>query len=219
MRFIVSYPSPTLSRFSMRFSLLDLLFPPRPDARRVEDVTMDIFLSLIEPSLFLRTEPGTVTLLSFHHPDVRAAIHEAKYHGTKRAFDLLAEAACTYLADCDERSKDAVLIPVPLGKERLRERGFNQCEEIGRRIRSTTSIPLEMHVLRRTKETPSQVSLKKEDRLRNMEDAFTCNETLSNACTYLLLDDVVTTGATMQAAICALREAGARHILPIALAH
>ena len=203
----------------MRFSFLNLLFPPRQDEQRVVDADTDAFLALVDPVLFSRTEPYAIALLPFHHPDVRAAIHEAKYHGTKRALELLAAAAITYIADTDERLKDAVIIPIPLGKERLRERGFNQCEDIGQRVSAATGIPLETHLLSRMRETPSQVSLKKEARRQNMTDAFFCTGTLSDTRPYLLLDDVVTTGATMQAAIQALRAAGAHHILPIALAH
>ena len=113
--------------------LLDILFPPRVDETALRNISTDDFLALAAPQLVPETRPETVVLLPFSHPTVRATIHEAKYHGNVRAFKLLALALAEYLRDADEKSRTSLIIPVPLGKERRKERGFNQVEEVARR--------------------------------------------------------------------------------------
>ncbi len=203
----------------MRLSFLDFLFPTRGDERIAKNVSVDEFLSLLSPTLSPYTDPGTTALLPFRHAQVRSVIHEAKYHGTDESFALLAETLSTYLNDSDEPLTHAVLIPVPIGTRRFRERGYNQAEELARRAGTKLSIAIEAHALRRTRETDSQISLAREARRTNMRGAFCAAGPRSPHALHIVIDDVTTTGATMQAAIDALRAAGAVHILPIALAH
>jgi ComF family protein len=110
-------------------------------------------------------------------------------------------------------------VPVPLGKERRRERGFNQVEEIARRVAKELGITIDTALLERVRETASQVSLPRRAREENMRGAFSAAHPANPSYTYIVLDDVITTGATLQAAIDALRAAGAQHIIPLALAH
>ncbi len=210
----------------MRF--FDFLFPPRVDEAAIRDIPTDDFLALLVPRLAPETRPGTVALLPFNDVRVRAAIHEAKYHGSERAFELLASALADYLRDCDDvglRRSHIRLVPIPLGKERLKERGFNQVEEIARRaLRSLDGhFILDINLLKRVKETLSQVSLERRRREKNMRGAFRVAQDAAHSVdplhTYIVIDDVITTGATLQAAIDALAKAGALHIIPLALAH
>ena len=197
--------------------LLDFLFPPRADEKAVRDLSPDEFVALVSPRLVPETRPGTVILLSFGDARVRAAIHEAKYHGSAHAFELLAAALAEYLRDADDVGhRKSYIIPVPLGKMRRKERGFNQVEEIAKRLGGAT---VDATLLERTRETVSQVSLQREKREENMRGAFGAAHPADPACTYILIDDVITTGATLQAAIDALQKAGATHIIPLALAH
>lgn len=211
----------------MRF--LDFLFPPRADELVLRGVSDDDFLSLLSPRLVPETRPGTVALLSFGDVSVRAAIHEAKYHGSERAFRLLGSVLADYLRDADDVGRltsNTCLVPIPLGKERMKERGFNQAEEVVRRaLRSLDGhFVLNIDLLERVKETQSQISLERRSREKNMRGAFFASPELmrrraSSNTTYILIDDVLTTGATLQSAIDALKEAGAEHIIPLALAH
>ncbi|MDP3762856.1 MAG: hypothetical protein Q8Q97_02180, partial [bacterium] len=68
----------------------------------LRDVSADAFLALVAPRLVPATRPGTVALLPFGDPSVRAAIHEAKYHGSERAFAFLAAVLAEYLRDADD---------------------------------------------------------------------------------------------------------------------
>ena len=201
---------------------LDILFPPRADDVVLRDVTRDAFLALVAPQLVPATEPGTVALFPFSDVAVRAAIHEAKYHGSEKAFGLLASAFADYLREADDieyRKSSVHLVPVPLGKGRHRERGFNQVEEIIKLAIKGFDITLDTTLLERTRETASQVSLPRRAREENMRGAFRATRPADASHTYIVIDDVITTGATLQAAIDALKEAGAEHIIPLALAH
>lgn len=201
--------------------LLELLFPLRADERAVADAPEGALAARIDPELVPLGGLSAVALLPFHHPLARAAIHEAKYRGSERAFALLAAALAEYLTDFDDAlSPTVAVVPVPLGAKRRRERGYNQVEEIARRALCGLGarFSLERDLLARTRETASQVSLPRARREENMRDAFAAAAP-DPARAYILLDDVVTTGATLAAAAAALKAAGAERIFPIALAH
>ncbi|MBI3632525.1 MAG: ComF family protein [Candidatus Vogelbacteria bacterium] len=117
-----------------------------------------------------------------------------------------------------------VIVPVPLSKERLKERGFNQAEIIAREIviydYGKSFVP-ENSVLTKTKHTTSQVETKnKTDRMRNLRGAFSLNHPeLIKDKIVILLDDVTTTGATMEECTKVLKRAKPRKIIKLALAH
>ncbi|MCR4275768.1 MAG: phosphoribosyltransferase family protein [Candidatus Parcubacteria bacterium] len=200
---------------------LDFLFPPRVDEFALRDVSPDDFLSRMRVRLVQETQPETIGLLPFTASSVRAAIHEAKYRGNEHAFELLSAALVEYLRDADDvgRSTSYIVVPVPLGEKRRKERGFNQVEEIANRAAKLLGCTTDAALLERTRETASQVSLPRRARLENMRGAFRAARPADPSHTYIVIDDVITTGATLQAAIDALRAAGAAHIIPLALAH
>ncbi|MEK7125870.1 MAG: hypothetical protein AAB835_00065, partial [Patescibacteria group bacterium] len=106
--------------------LLDLLFPPRVDEMALRNVSDDEFIAKTAPRLVPETRPGTVAILSFGDASVRAAIHEAKYHGSERAFRLLGSVLADYLRDADDVGRGTsytCVVPIPLAKERRKERG------------------------------------------------------------------------------------------------
>ncbi len=206
--------------------LLDIIFPPRVDEMVLRDVSVDKLLSHLAPKIIPITRPASVMLLPFTNASVRATIHEAKYHGSNQAFSLLAEALAEYLNDCDNIEHTSYsLVPVPLGKERQRERGFNQVEEVAKRAlsllneESTERFHIETNLLERIRETISQVSLTRNKREKNMRGAFGATHPTDPNRTYIIIDDVITTGATLQACVGALTKAGAVNIIPLALAH
>jgi competence protein ComFC len=103
------------------------------------------------------------------------------------------------------------IVPVPLHESRLRVRGYNQAERIARGIARSSGVPL-MTPLRRTRATTSQVGLDSEARLRNVAGAFTSRDRLDGK-TVVLIDDVLTTGATLSACAIACVAAGADQVL------
>lgn len=114
---------------------------------------------------------------------------------------------------------DFLLIPVPLYKKKLKQRGFNQTEEIAKELSKNLKIPFFNNALIKTKQTPAQVKLKKEEREENIKGTFLCQkpEMIKNK-KILLVDDVFTTGATMEEAALILKRAGAKEVWGIVVA-
>jgi ComF family protein len=97
-----------------------------------------------------------------------------------------------------------MIVPIPLHGTRLGERGYNQSEKLAEGISSVLKIPIaKKHLVKRTRQTPSQTGLTLEERQKNMQGAFALTdkgiEALRNK-KILLVDDVMTTGATMASA-------------------
>ena len=115
-------------------------------------------------------------------------------------------------------SKDMVLIPVPLYKRRQRERGYNQAEMLGQILSSFTGCILQKDILVRNRETKQQAKLGLQERLENVKGAF---EHISSQIPkkIVLVDDVFTTGATMNECARVLRKSGATEICGFVLAH
>jgi len=112
-----------------------------------------------------------------------------------------------------------VIVPVPLHQERLRWRGFNQALLLARRLARATKTTVDPFVLERVRPTPPQVELDETQRLRNVRNAFRVSrpECLKDR-TVLLIDDVMTTGATADECSQTLKAAGARHVDVLVLA-
>lgn len=196
--------------------LLDFLFPRARTAELVSAATLEEFGRLVCPTI---TNAGSIFLLPYRHPLVRAVIIEAKFHRNPKAFMLLARVLTDYLdSGAEEREVFTVgrivLVPIPLSRTRYQARGYNQVEEIARR----TTYPV-VRLLRRTRDTPPQTTLARRARLNNMEGAFAVSGTSETGCTYIVLDDVMTTGATLQAVADTLQHAGSINFQMVALAH
>lgn len=113
------------------------------------------------------------------------------------------------------------LIPIPLHAHRLRKRRFNQSFLLARALSQTCGLPVEPHILARTRATPSQGGLSAKARQRNVAGAFTVREAAKpfvRGRRFVLVDDVHTTGATLQACARVLKRAGAEDVTAITLA-
>ncbi len=111
-----------------------------------------------------------------------------------------------------------LLIPVPLGKKRLRERGYNQVALVARPLAYELGIRYAPHGLRKSRETRSQVGLKIAQRRENVSKAYQANTAIVNGQSVLLMDDVATTGSTLQSGAEALLAAGAKDVYALTIA-
>jgi predicted amidophosphoribosyltransferase len=105
-----------------------------------------------------------------------------------------------------------ILIPIPLHRERLRERGYDQALELARPLARELRLPLLDDALLRLRNTPAQSRLDAAHRRRNLRDAFAWRSTASVPAHVVLIDDVMTTGATLHAAARTLRRAGVQRV-------
>ncbi len=111
-----------------------------------------------------------------------------------------------------------LLLPVPLSRQRLQQRGYNQALELARQLAPAKTAP---GLLLRIRDTPPQSSLQRAERLRNVQGAFAVEplrQTEVRGKRVVLIDDVMTSGASLFAAAQALRDAGAAHITGLVLA-
>lgn len=137
---------------------------------------------------------------------LRLALIRLKYHRDLGLAELLGAKLSNFLQA--QGWTPEVIIPVPLGVKRMRERGYNQSAMIARWVSRQASIPIDEHSLRRVKETISQVGLDRESRIRNLHEAFSCLGNAVRDKNVLLIDDVITTGATIRSCSLALQDAG-----------
>ncbi len=144
---------------------------------------------------------------------LKAALHELKYRGRRRVARRLAQALLDAPGARAWFEGGAVLVPVPLHPRRERERGFNQAEEIAAQVAAATGLRQEPRALVRRVDTPTQTGLSARERRRNVAAAFAVRRRAHIAGrTVVLVDDVMTTGATARACARALLSAGASEV-------
>lgn len=144
-----------------------------------------------------------------------AFVHALKYDGWQRLAEPMGEVMSRLSWPTDVESERRALVPLPLGASRRRERGFNQAELLARRLALSWGCELWNDVLIRERETASQVRLTPSDRSINVSRAFVVpasRRATLRGQHLVLVDDVVTTAATLNAAAEALFDGGARII-------
>lgn len=141
----------------------------------------------------------------FLHPYQDELIHtliqEVKFHANTKAQSLLASSLEKYFHTLD-KNKKYIILPIPLSKRRIRERGYNQITEILKQISTTfPHITIVEKVLIRIKNTYPQTKLSREKRLTNVHDCFsTQNQNIIQNSHVIIIDDVTTTGTTLREA-------------------
>ena len=160
--------------------------------------------------------PFTASVVPLRYePPYSRLIGDLKFHHRLHLAEVLSLLFCASLPP--EVSKPDLLIPIPLHPRRLRERGFNQSLELGRRIAGEIGLNIDWRSLRRIRATPPQSRLDKRTRRANLRSAFAADGRVSGRH-IALFDDVITTGATVTAASQALLRAGAERVDVWALA-
>jgi len=150
---------------------------------------------------------------------VQELIHRFKYGYRVHLSQPLGLLTARALAPFCQEAAPELIIPVPLHKKRLRQRGYNQSQLIGAVLSKEWRVPLEVGNLRRVRWTEPQTSLDAGDRRENVNGAFAvCDPARLQGKRVLLVDDVLTTGSTIRACAEPLREAGAAAIYVVTVA-
>lgn len=143
----------------------------------------------------------------------RALVHALKYRGWEAAAGPMGRRMATVDLPPDAREEASLVVPVPTGAVRLRERGYNQAAVLARALAAEWGLPCADGALVRTRQTGSQTSLHPDERRANVARAFAASPSASaglRGAHVVLVDDVWTTGATALECVRALVEGGAR---------
>lgn len=196
-------------------NIIDSLFPQRTDAAFIAKYSHTALLEYVQPTYI----GEAAALLPYQNPLVRACIHELKYHRNSQAIHMLSAVLDTYMR---QQTKNYVVLPIPLSKQRKRSRGYNQIELLTEKMTHLKNITIVTDVLLRVVDTTPQTTLARKERLTNVHGAFVLAKDRTQHITnqhILLLDDVTTTGATLSAAKAALSPHCPASITCLALAH
>ncbi|SDY62155.1 ComF family protein [Tindallia californiensis] len=206
--------------------LLDLVYPPYHPCPHcfetdiaIKGETGSLCPSCFKSFPFLRKEenPPNVQALAHYHGAAQSLVHRLKY---KEALYLAKPMANLMLQHLEPKGSSLV-IPVPMHQRRQRQRGYNQAERLARHIARMVELECETNAMIRNRETEPMYRLNRLQRIQNMWNSITVRETeryrIRNQ-KILLVDDVYTTGATAQACIRSLKEAGAEGVTVITFA-
>lgn len=202
-----------------------LLFPSVPKLREIETMRPQEFLE--RASRPIDELPGVISLFDYDDPLVRQAVKALKYEGNCMIADIFA--AVLYDVILEELAEEKlfsnftnpILVPVALSRERLKERGWNQSELIAKRIGQldrNINFEIRTDILKKIRHTVSQTKLDRSKRLKNLAGCFEASSVCSGR-NIILLDDVATTGSTIEEAEKALKSAGARRVIAFTIAH
>lgn len=195
---------------------VDLLFPPRcAGCGRVDYVWCEYCQERLEKTIFPeRVQPlaplAAIAATGVHEGVIREAVQGLKYgHAT-----ILAQPLSERLVAQLNRQNWTIdiIVPVPLHKTRLAERGYNQAQLLSEHVAEEILLPCLAEAVRRQRNTQSQVTLNAMERQTNLEDAFQANPQIVSGKRILLIDDVYTTGATLSACAQAILQAGAQAV-------
>jgi ComF family protein len=195
-------------------ALLDLAFPPRCPACGDAPAPASPFCPLCDGAVDPAPgSPGGVRAGALFGGPMADAIHALKYGGRAEAAVPLGR----WLAGRVEVPAGARVVWVPLARKRRTERGYDQAMLLAGAFARAAGLRLLRGAMRRVRETPPQVGRDRAARARNVEGAFAASPVV-RGLDLVLVDDVVTTGATAAAAAGALREGGARSVAVVTLA-
>jgi competence protein ComFC len=168
-------------------------------------------------------------LFQYQNKISRKAIWEIKYNANKKITKKFSKLFYEFIINeiSDELNfsnfNNPLLIPVPISKNNLKERGFNQSELIVKEIRKLDTenfFEYSFGSIFKIKDTPHQSKLKnKTKRLKNLNRCFNADENMVKGRNIIIIDDVITTGATMSEISKTLKKAGAKKVIGFALSH
>ena len=211
---------------------LDLLFPQKCLGCGIQDAIICESCLMSFPPFLTENKPPNLPEIdeifvatSYENEIVKKTIWLFKYRGVKALAEPLSSLMVKKLGDkithlISNSSQTAVIIPIPLSRKKLKKRGYNQAEILGKCLSDKLSIKMETDVLYKIKETISQVEIKDRDkRLKNIQGVFAVKnpEIIKNKI-IILVDDITTTGATLNEAGRVLKQSGAKKIIGLTVA-
>lgn len=148
---------------------------------------------------------------------IRESMYRFKYHNRREYAVFYAKEAARLYSDWIRRNEIEVIVPVPMYLWKKRRRGYNQAEVFARALGREWGIPVEDKLVRRVRNTTPQKELNDKERVRNLKNAFQLASNIVEYSKILLVDDIYTTGSTMDAVAEQLLSGGAKSIYYICI--
>ena len=142
----------------------------------------------------------------------RRCMVRIKYENRREDMELFARLSAIKKGNDLKKIGADYLVPVPVHKSRLRQRGYNQAGLLAERLSQELDIPLGRDFLVRCRKTAAQKELNPEERYRNLQEAFTAGNIAADAGKVILIDDIYTTGATIETCTRVLKAAGVKEV-------
>ncbi len=139
---------------------------------------------------------------------IRSSLYRLKYSNKREYADVYGKEMAERLGRWIRQMNVALIVPVPLHPSRKRERGYNQAALLARELGRCTGIPVEESLLIRTRKTAPLKLMTGQERRRNLHGAFKVQKAIAPGTNILLVDDIYTTGSTVDAAAACLKSAG-----------
>ena len=214
-------------------TILNVIFPVNCISCGKEGSDLCINCLLDSPPAERESANWIFPLFDYRHISIKKSIWLLKYKNKRKLAGIFAEIMYEkIIEELSELSvmknfREPILIPIPLSQKRYRERGYNQaeliCQELIKinNLRHGVDMKLENNILIKIKETEHQANIKnRKDRLKNLSDSFSVkNSELIKGKNIILIDDVTTTGATLNEAKKILKQFGAKKIIAFTVAH
>ncbi len=143
---------------------------------------------------------------------MRNSLYRFKYHNRREYAGYYSKELVRVYGGWISRCKIQAIIPIPLSRRRQRQRGFNQAELVARQMGKELGIPVFCNLLLRVRDTRAQKELNDEERKNNLKKAFKTRTNKVQLDHILLIDDIYTTGSTMNEAAKELKRAGAEKV-------
>lgn len=196
-----------------------------------EDKSMEIQFESENLRLLTRMtlhNDNTVSFFDYNNKIVRNVLYYIKNRKHRKALDTVCDIISDNLLDILSEKElfenfcDPVLIPIPSSKRHLLKRGYNPSELIAESISKRTQIPCLKDTLYKSKSTPDQKTLRRYERLRNVKHSMSTNPKCRHQIkdrNIIIIDDIMTTGATLREAKRELLKSGAKKVMGVVVAH
>ncbi|MCR4334275.1 MAG: phosphoribosyltransferase family protein [Patescibacteria group bacterium] len=202
--------------------LLDIVFPHSQSLINLENMSEEELHKSVSKPRTISQELNIIAIFDYQNKIMKNMIWQLKYRQNIKIAKLLAH--CLYQTLLIEIKEKSIIIPMPLSKERLRERQYNQMELL---INELEKIDINKifeysnSILYKIKNTPHQTSVKsREERMKNLRDCFSIKDSEKiKDRNIILIDDVTTTGTTLSQARRVFLHSSAKKVFCVALAH